>query len=1083
MSENCLHSNPLRRDGTSQQQRTLNTLLPSYVAVDERSMKDLMEFVHTFGEEIRFYDDANSIDSHWADFFKITDEDWASFSLETYLEQLKIDQFTKPHLALFFGFLYMFKVVQDDINTITERHLDFYYKEVLQLEEKAAESDKISIIFELAKHIESHLLKAGTPLKAGKDNTGVNVTYKLNEDTVINKAQVVEIKARFTNLEDQWASETKYPKTNHSVYSSPIANSADGLGEEIQTEEKDWRVFGRPSFINNEDDPTGLKIADRKQGEIGFAIASPILFLAEGQRKIDLDVSIDFNGDKNKEINIQNKILILLSGEEEWIETTFLPSDKAVIKFIDGVWKMQITTHLKVDQPAVLAYDNEVFEENISTKWPVLKLLINSEDPTEESLYKDLINVSVDTINLTVEIDGETDNIPGIQNLIVQNDDSILDVSKPMPIFGSQPRVGSKFYIGSWEIFQKNLSYITLKHQWIDLPIDAGGFVDYYKKYSPANLRKNAAFTINTAVLDQKKWNNVFNWRYLFRNSDGSPIDTDTTLPTATEQSKMALSSSSFSNLERDVDMPLAQEYDNNLDKGFIRFALREVDFGNKTFPKDFSAQAIELAKENPSADAALPNAPYLPMIENLSIYYKSSVSFNLNSTTTNTEENDIVEQFFHLEPFGNYEVDRTKASNTIFSLIEEEGSLFIGIDNLNPPQTLSLLIQVAEGSANPKKEKQEVTWHYLSENNWLPFDQYTLLSDGTNGLLTSGIIKLDIQRNISIGNSRLSPDLYWLKASVAKDSDAVCDIIDIKAQAISASFVDQHNDPKFLENALEAGTISKLLNADASVKKIEQPYASSDGKPPEKEKAFYTRVSERLRHKNRAITIWDYEHLILEKFPKVYKVKCVNHTSFDGTITDYSETAPGHVSVVVIANVQNKNAVDPLRPLASLDQLSEITSFIDKIKLPCVILHVKNPIYEEIKVDFKVKFNKGIDAGYYTSKLREEIKHFLSPWASDCATDIVFGGRIHKSVILNFVEERSYVDYVTCFKMFHIINDESNISIKEVDEALAQTSVSIIGSARTHTIEEIAASEADQCKCDDNIILSTEELTAIDNC
>ena len=119
-----------------------------------------------------------------------------------------------------------------------------------------------------------------------------------------------------------------------------------------------------------------------------------------------------------------------------------------------------------------------------------------------------------------------------------------------MPIFGSQPRVGSKFYIGSWEIFQKKLIYITLKHQWIDLPTDAGGFVDYYKNYSPTDSRKNAAFKIDTAVLDQKKWDDVFSWKYLFRNSDGTPISSDTTLPTATEQSKMYLISSSFSDLE-----------------------------------------------------------------------------------------------------------------------------------------------------------------------------------------------------------------------------------------------------------------------------------------------------------------------------------------------------------------------------------------------------------------------------------------------------------------------------------------------------------------------------------------------------
>ncbi len=1081
MSENCFHSNPLRRDGTNQKQRTLKELLPSYVAVDERSMKDLMTFVQAFGEEIRFFDRTNAIDGHWADFFKITDEEWETFSLEDYLTNLKIDQAANPHLALFFGFLYIFKVVQDDINTITERHLEYYYKEVLQIKERAAEPDKVAVIFELAKHVESHLLKMGTALKAGKDNTGANVIYKLNEDTVINIAQIGSLKAQFANLFDELPKGTKFPKTDHRVYISPQANSGDGLGSEIETEEKDWPIFGRPSFVTDEEAPSGLKIANRQEGKVGFAIASPLLFLSEGQRKISLEIGIEFGGDQTKVIDVKDKVSLLLSGEEEWIEANFLTGDIAEIAFIDGQWKLNISVHLKIDQPAVVAYNNEVLLENINTKWPVLKLLINTEDTSKNSFYKRLKGVQANTIELSVEIDGEGDGIPGMQDLLVQNDNGSLDASKPIPLFGNQPYLGSKFYIGHWEAFQKSLEFLTFKWQWVDLPTNSDGFLGYYNNYTPTDGRDNRDFWIRTEMLDKKEWQNIAPGTYywLFRDIDSNPIDDSSPLPNATQQSKLHLDSSKLSDIDRNFDMEQFEEYDNNLQRGFVRFVLSNVDFGHKTYAKDFSDQAILLSKESPPADAALPNAPYEPAIENLSLYYKSALSFDLAASGS-----EGVEQFFHLEPFGNYEVDLSEPTNTLLPTIKQEGTLFIGIEDLQPPQTLAMLVQVAEGSANPVKEKQEVEWAFLSENTWTPFDQYSLLNDSTNGLLTSGIVKFDIPRTATKGNTRLDPNLHWIKASVRKDSDAVCDVIDIRTQAISASFVDDGNDPKFLEKALEPGTISKLLNADASIKKLEQPYASSDGKPPEKERAFYTRVSERLRHKNRAINIWDYEHLILEKFPKVYKVKCVNHTSFEGLVSNYSETAPGHVSVVIIANVQNKNAVDPLRPLASLDQLSEIKAYIEEIKPPCAVLHVKNPIYEEVKVDFKVKFHKGIDAGYYLTKLREEIKQFLSPWSTDCYSDIVFGGRIHKSVLLNFVEERSYVDYVTCFKMYHIVKeDPENNPNEDVDEAIALTSVSIIGSADDHIITEIAANEADQCQCEDNIIPKRETLLSVDNC
>ena len=636
-----------------------------------------------------------------------------------------------------------------------------------------------------------------------------------------------------------------------------------------------------------------------------------------------------------------------------------------------------------------------------------------------------MLQVNIDTVNLYVSIIEGSNDVPGIQNLVVQNDYSVLDVAKPMPIFGNQPVLGSKLHIGSHEIFQKNLLNVLVKFQWVDLSTELYGFWSHYWHYQ--DDFDNHDFKVRLDILDKKEWVTIEENQNLFTTSNSQDVGIYDTLPTAEEPSAFYLSGTTLRNIEKDESLDEFTEYDQNSSKGFLRLTLKGRDFGHKLFSTVYTEHAIALAN---GTGTGLPLAPYIPIIKDLSIYYSAQVSFNLNSSTANLEDQDIVEQFFHIEPFGNYEVDKSDTSNSLLPVIEHEGSLFIGLDKLNPSQTLSLLIQVAEGSANPDKAQQKVIWSYLSGNKWVDFDQYSLLSDGTNGLLSSGIVKFNISKTASNDDSRMTPGLHWLKASVAANSDAICDVIDIQTQAISATFKEDSNDPKFLENALEAGTISKLINADASVKKVEQPYASYDGKPEEKERSFYTRVSERLRHKNRAITIWDYEHLVLDKFSKVYKAKCINHTKFDGTITNYSEMAPGHVTIIVIANVQNKNAIDPLRPKASLDQLSEIDSFIKAINPPCVKLHVKNPIYEEVKVNFKVKFHVGVDAGYYLTKLNEEIKHFLSPWASACSTDIAFGGRIHKSVILNFVEERSYVDYVTCFKMFHIVHEDPTISL-----------------------------------------------------
>ena len=46
----------------------------------------------------------------------------------------------QPHMTLFLTFLKLFSIVQEQMNGITERMLDFYYRDVLQLEEKPSVS-------------------------------------------------------------------------------------------------------------------------------------------------------------------------------------------------------------------------------------------------------------------------------------------------------------------------------------------------------------------------------------------------------------------------------------------------------------------------------------------------------------------------------------------------------------------------------------------------------------------------------------------------------------------------------------------------------------------------------------------------------------------------------------------------------------------------------------------------------------------------------------------------------------------------------------------------------------------------------
>ena len=103
--------------------------------------------------------------------------------------------------------------------------------------------------------------------------------------------------------------------------------------------------------------------------------------------------------------------------------------------------------------------------------------------------------------------------------------------------------------------------------------------------------------------------------------------------------------------------------------------------------------------------------------------------------------------------------------------------------------------------------------------------------------------------------------------------------------------------------------------------------------------------------------------------------------------------------------------------------------------------------------VEFKVKFYSGFEFNFYSEKLKAQLKQYLSPWAYSSGRDITFGGKIYKSVLLDFVEEVEYVDYVEDFYMYSI--SESTGKSNDLSEVQPETPDTILVSNDTHLIYE----------------------------
>jgi hypothetical protein len=181
------------------------------------------------------------------------------------------------------------------------------------------------------------MVKKGTVLKAGKDDLGKDRSYILKRDLVANKAEIEQIKALYRDKEGR-------------LYASPIANSLDGLGAELEDLEKKWKTFGQTTSSHPN--------ADREEATIGFAIASPLLLLKEGRREITLKINFErpstTNFDEIFRIPIYKVFEVEFSGEESWIQAKHWEEkedmdilESRVIDFLNNIssWKDIVGRH------------------------------------------------------------------------------------------------------------------------------------------------------------------------------------------------------------------------------------------------------------------------------------------------------------------------------------------------------------------------------------------------------------------------------------------------------------------------------------------------------------------------------------------------------------------------------------------------------------------------------------------------------------------------------------------------------------------------------------------------------------------
>lgn len=909
----------------------------------------------------------------------------------------------QPHVALFYAFLKLSSLHRTEINSLLLRHLDFYYRQVLAVKPRAYQPSQAFVCFEPAKNTHEVLIPSGSRLSAGKDTASKDIFFSTQQDIVVNKAIIAETKS-FTLLQhkEEEKNERIEDGENAGLFACASADSSDGNGKPLKPGQS-WHPFAVSSAGFSCDAMIGISFYAALLHETPAPAVQNIF-----------QIAITFDGNNAP------------------------PASLEEVARLYSLCRIKTDKEIKDITCEEVNYENNTLSFKISVP---KKIKISPDSPNASFVFgKTSTPVNKDFFTNLLALQKST--VTGVSVKLIKQEIPVTkvktiagetDLSAAFPAFGPVPKAGSKFSIVAPILKNRTVSDLKATVEWDsaterDLDLQLTYKTGTGKISIPGSSDQGDSETVLTFLHESQS---------ALITSQELKIGLQNDLGHRNYGRQVALAAMAAQDpaFKRQLVTELTKaisQLDDIKEELKDERGSKEFEYGNpkgKGKGSGVIKEIMKMVKEQ--LDFKIPDPPYTPMIKAITL-------------TCSVEEKISFENIFYQYPFGYKKV--STAQYSFLPLLENEGEIYFGISNLLPQQSVSLLIQAEEGTADASLPNPETRWQYLMNNEWHSAENLQL-KDGTRGLIQSGIVSFAAPDFASLSSTLLPAGKFWLRASVPfNQSKAVCRIFSLHTQAVSAGFVDNANDKSVLGQNFPANTITNLFPKLAAIKKVNQPFASFDGKKEEESEKLYSRTSERLRHKSRAVTAWDYEHIITDAFPEIYKAKVLNHASLikEGDKQIIAAT-PGKIVILVTGFTAAQSAL--YRPMVSKSKITAISDYVKTRCSPFVSIAVMNPLFEEVKVTVSVSFAASVkDEKFYESKLNEDIKRFLSPWAFDNAVSPEFGGVVYRAALIDFIEELHYVDYIEQLELQHM-------GTLTGDMAVATSPASVIISAPDHVV------------------------------
>jgi len=951
--------------------------------------------------------------------------------------KLTLEKSKYPDTTLLRVFIQLLQIHQKQLNGIAEKHLKFYYKDILKQTKNPAVADSVYLFAQLAKPTNVFKLPKSTLFNAGLDIQKNPILFSNSVDIDLNPAQITNA---YTLCQIQNAS-----TGNTSLYLNHIEKPAV-LQKQPDGKNLSWETFGgsakMPAVATN----------------LGISFASPLLYLPEGNRTITVTMMFDHALSESDRTLIANASYFL-SGAANWIPVSIsLPPDQI---FIANAYTLQIT--LTPDVEAILPFTKN--PDGYSSPWPLLKMEFN--------VFSQLTQPPLLT-NLQIDV-----NVSGISSLVLQNDFGALNPKKSFTPFGPTPAIDANFIIGSNEVFSKPISSFTLTLNWDNLPND---FLEYYQFYNdylavdigpfptatstsaspgfwsclsglfkkkpaptlPAtpvqdngpNVPFNTgAFNVHFSLLQQYNWTDCTVYNVTLTDAPSSNSSVAPPDPPLFEAGESAINPYSVFiynvpdpyatvpySANPDLQLATLKYADHNA-TGFMKMSISAPaeGFGADLYAKVVTYIALQnaytIAKNNKPANVPV-NIPYTPKVSAITASYEASQLYTLQY---NKEKYPL--QCYHYTPFTNYLVyDNTQEAEKyssqisqplmgvrrcenglhIFAPFKHTGVLYLEMDNLLAADAINFYFDLAQKFGNPPNIS--LSYYYLSDTQWEPL---TVLSDTTNNLSCSGIIQLNVPSGISKSNPRMPGTSYWFSIVTSGDVSSYPNTCFVNTNG----FLVVRTGTAYLTDSvpptLPANAITKPQTAIPAIAALTQPFSSFGGVAAEDDQLMNKRISKRIKSKDRILISSDYVNLIREQFPTVYFTKV------------YFDPDTGKTSVCIVNKYSSWKQDNAFTPLSSFCQKDAIYTFLSPKVSALTQLEITDFTLNYVQVSATIMVSPGFEFTGVKKNVELALMLFMCPWIESSQAQLPVDTGISASQVAAFIKTITGVSAVNDVKLF----------------------------------------------------------------